>query len=237
MTSTFKAAALAAGALVLLFAPAGAYPAHRDDPTGGARNLDLTASAHPSPADPNATDQAFDTSSRWTRTVRADTTALSSVTCDGCNGDATTLEVLYLHHARDASVDNAAVAWSQCADCGGTAVSVQVVVLVDGRKVRADNRAFAVNAACSGCNTAAVAYQLVVVAPDRSRLSNEAMQELRAWVAAQAAALRHDPAAPSRRPLAAARAEQRAADGLEGLVNGDLGSRTRELDVSDAPGQ
>ncbi|MDH2413914.1 hypothetical protein [Nocardioides sp. CER19] len=234
MTSTLKAAALAAGALVLLFAPAGASYSHRDAP---ARNLDLTSSAHPSEARPNHSDQATDISSTWARTVRADTTALASTNCDGCNGDATTLQVLYVNHGRDVSVDNAAVAWSQCADCGGTALSVQVVVLAGGHQVRADNRAFAVNAACAGCNTAAIAYQLVVVTPRHSHLSKEAAQELRDWVAAQAAALRHDPAALSRRPAAAARAEQHAADGLEGLVNGDLGSRTRELDVSDAPGR
>lgn len=228
MTSTLKAVALAIGALALLLGPGGAS-AHDDEQP---RNLDLTASAHPSEASPDDSDQAVDVSSTWRRTVRVDTTALSSTTCDGCRGDATTLQVLYVNHARDVAVDNAAVAWSQCAGCGGTALSVQVVVLVDGRRVKADNRALATNAACDGCNTAALAYQLVVVSPDRSRLSKGAVQDLRDWVAAQSAALR-SPAASSRRSLGhrpSLRAE-RAANTLEGLVNDDLGSRTRELDV------
>jgi hypothetical protein len=237
ISRTLKAGALAAGALVLLSVPAGVgQSAGRGDQSwSAARNLDLTSSAHPSEAAPATTDDAFDVTSTWRRTVRADTSALASATCDGCRGDSTTLQVLYLRHGKDVSVDNAAVAWSQCAGCGGSALSVQVVVLYGGgRQIDADNRALATNAACDGCDTAALAYQLVVASPDRSRMSADALADLRSWVANQSALLRHLPTATPRKRLAAAKARkaaQRAAVTLEGLVNGDLGSRTRELDV------
>jgi hypothetical protein len=233
ITSTLRAAALAAGAIVLLSVPAGVGQSarHGDQSWSPGRNLDLTSSAHPGDAAPVSTDDAFDVSSTWRRAVRADTSALSSTTCDGCRGDSTTLQVLYLRHAKDVSVDNAAVAWSQCSGCGGSALSVQVVVLYGGRTIAADNRALATNAGCDGCHTAALAYQLVVASPDRSRLSDDAIADLRAWVANQSALLRDPPGTQRRLARSPGRATKRAATTLAGLVNGDLGSQTRELDV------
>jgi hypothetical protein len=226
MNSTLRAAALTAGALALVVgSSAGSAPAHRGD---FSQSLDLTSSAHPSEATPDVIDHAVDVSSTSARNVRAHASALASATCDGCHGDAATLQVLYVDGAADTSVDNAAVAWAQCAECRGTALSVQVVVL-DGRKVAADNRAFAANAVCAVCQVEAMAYQLVVVSPDQARLSTRASRDLRAWVRTQAAALRRDPTGLVGR--SSARAERRATATLERLVNGDRGSRTREVDV------
>jgi hypothetical protein len=160
--------------------------------------------------------------------VRADTSALTSATCDGCSGHSTTLQVVYARWPREVEVDNAAVAWSSCSRCRGTALSVQVVVMEGTRTVTANNRALATNAACKDCDTAALAYQLVVVTPHGDRLSHEATQELRDWVAAQERLLSGGSAAT---PRAQARQSTSGADTLERLVNDDLGSRTDSLDV------
>jgi hypothetical protein len=225
--ATSRIAAIASGALVLALGSTVmsslAHPGQRP------RDLDLTASAHPTEVAPTATDGAFDVSSVWRRAVRADTSALTSVTCDDCHGDATTLQVVYAHHPREVEADNAAVAWSRCTGCGGTALSVQVVVVHGGRRITADNRAFAANAACDGCDTAALAYQLVVVAPDAERLSDGATDRLRDWVRRQSRTLRESAAGAARQAPAPKAAN--AVTTLERLVNGDLDSRTDSVDV------
>jgi hypothetical protein len=222
-----RIAAITIGALVLVLgSTAMSSLAHPDQPP---RDLDLTASAHPTDVAPAATDRAVDVSSVWWRAVRADTSALSSVTCDHCRGDAMTLQVVYAHHPGEVEADNAAVAWSRCAACGGTALSVQVVVVKGGRQITADNRAFAANAACDGCDTAALAYQLVVVATDDERLSDRATDRLRDWVRKQSMDLRESAAAPARR--SPTQKAENAVTTLERLVNGDLDSRTDSVDV------
>lgn len=228
MSPALRATALAAGALALLLGPASANPAPDSAWRHPSGSLDLTTSAHPTEATRSDSDQAMEVSSARSRSVHAHTSALASADCDGCRGNATSLQVLYVHHASNVTVDNAAVAWSQCVDCGSTALSVQVVVLDGGHRIKADNRAFAANAACSACNTAALAYQLVVASPRRAHLSKSALRDLRHWVAAQSAALRGPGSPFYRQPTAKAR---RAAGTLANLVNGDLGSRTRGLDV------
>lgn len=225
--ATSRIAAIAIGALVLVLgSTAMSSVAH---PDRRPRDLDLTASAHPTDVAPAVTDRAVDVSSVWWQAMRADTSALSSVTCDDCRGDATTLQVVYAHHPDEVEANNAAVAWSRCTGCGGTALSVQVVVVSGGRQITADNRAFAANSACDGCDTAALAYQLVVVATDAERLSDGATERLRGWVRRQSRNLRESAAAPTRRaptPKAA-----NAVTTLERLVNGDLDSRTDRVDV------
>jgi hypothetical protein len=222
-TSTHRITATATAALVLVLGAtvmASVASPHGDGP----RNLDLTASAHPTEAAPRVTDQAFDVARVSGRSVSADTSALASATCDGCRAGAAAFHVIYADDADAVEVDNAAVAWSRCTRCGGWALSVQVVVVDRARRVTANNRAFATNAACAHCDTDAAAFQLVVVAPEQERLSRTTTRGLRAWVAQQARLLR----APG---PARAQAPRAAATGLAGLVNGDLGSTTESLNV------
>jgi hypothetical protein len=208
------------------------------------RNVDLTASAHPGPAGATVTDEAFNRRSAGGWQVKADTTAVSSSTCDGCAGAAQSLQILYVPYARDVTLDNAAIAWSQCRDCRAGALSVQVVVVRAGSPITANNRASAANVACEGCTTAAAAYQLVVVGKRFERLSPWAVRELRAWVDEQAQALTNPPAADLQRSLApsetdgesAAEPTEEATSALEDLVNDDLGTATLSLEV-DREGQ
>jgi hypothetical protein len=225
--ATGRIAAIAVGALVLVLGSTVMSSLARPDQRP--RDVDLTSSAHPTNVTPAVNDRAVDVASVWGRSVRADTSALSSVTCDDCRGDATTLQVIYTQDAGEVEANNAAVAWSHCTGCGGTALSVQVVVVDGGRRITADNRAFAANAACDHCDTASLAYQLVVVAPDAERLSNRATDRLRDWVRTQSRTLRESAVAGARRdptPKAG-----HAVTTLERLVNGDLDSRTDSVDV------
>ncbi|RYP84273.1 hypothetical protein EKO23_16605 [Nocardioides guangzhouensis] len=195
-------------------------------------SLDLTASAHPGEARPTVTDTAFDVDTVWWQPVRADTSALTSATCDGCTGASRTLQVVYAVRPRGVEVDNAAVAWSSCKDCGGTALSVQVVVVRGLHGITANNRALATNAGCTACSTAAKAYQLVVAAPDAGKLSRPAMAELRAWVDEQDRLLRAgDAAAPSAARGTGTSAASTPLSDLATLVNDDLGTTTKRADV------
>lgn len=208
-TTTSRILAAATGALVLVL---GSQMMSSLAHTGQRwQGIDLTASAHPTKAAPDVTDRAFHVATSWHRSVRADTSALTSATCNNCSGHSVTLQVVYARWPRELEVDNAAVAWSSCKHCGGTALSVQVVIVRGTHEVTANNRALSTNAACRDCDTAALAYQLVVVSPDSDRLSREAMQELRDWVDAQdrglrgakAAAPGHAGQAPTRAPWSA----------------------------------
>ncbi|MBD8868836.1 hypothetical protein [Nocardioides donggukensis] len=196
-----------------------AHPRHR------VKNLDLTAAAHPTEANPTVLDKASRTKWIGWRPLAVDTSATSSATCDGCRGDAVTLQLVYAHRPGDVALDNAAVAWSQCTDCRATALSVQVVMVRGGHEVTANNRALALNAACEGCLSNSLAVQLVVLDADGDELSHEAEDALRAWVDEQAAALRVDP------PAAQRRAGPGPLDSLEALVNDDLGSETLVSDL------
>jgi hypothetical protein len=229
MTPRLTRFALAASISAVLIATAGpSSVAHRYLPQ---RDLDLTASAQPASAGSTVSDRAFDNG--WTRGrhVKADTTAISTATCDGCDGAAQALQILYVSHARDGVVlDNAAVAWSQCRDCRASALSVQVVVVRKGRSLTANNRASAANVACEGCTTAAAAYQLVVAGGGNRALSGRAVRELRAWVEEQAEALRGAPMAALRGgPVPETTKDDTSA--LESLVNADLGSATLSLEA------
>jgi hypothetical protein len=186
-------------------------------------NKDLTAAAHPSMAKPDVADEAFASSWPLWSSVKADTSATASAICDGCHGDAVALQILYVDKARNAEVDNVAVAWAQCQDCRATATSVQLVVVRSGRDLAANNRALSANAACEKCLSSTLALQLVVLDPDGERLSREAEQELRAWVADQAESLKSPPP-----PTAAARrtANTRTVASIVDLVNADLDSTT-----------
>jgi hypothetical protein len=153
------------------------------------QDTDVTASAIPGGPYPEVTDEAFGVlrASGWR--FKADATATASSTCDGCRGEAVTLQVVFVRPGSRGTVDNVATAWSQCKDCTATALSVQVVVLRGDPEIRVNNRALALNAACEGCGTASAALQLVVEGGHAS-LSPWARRELERWVEEQAAVLR-----------------------------------------------
>lgn len=201
------------------------------------RDLDLTASAHPSTAEPAVADEAFAAASVRLRDVKADNTATSSATCDGCTADSASLQILYAAHAGQAQLDNSATAWNQaCAGCSSTALAVQVVVLRGAPAATPNNRAFAVNAACETCRTTSAAFQLVVVAERARRLSDASIAELQAWFDQQLALLRTPPATSTAEPAPRARRRDpvqgaEALGLLEELVNSDLGSATVSADV------
>jgi len=212
------------------------------------RDLDLTASAHPSTANPVVGDEAYAAATVHHRDVKADNTATSSATCDGCTAESASLQILYVVGAGQAQLDNSATAWSQaCVGCTSTALSVQVVVLRGAPATTPSNRAFAVNAACETCRTTAAAFQLVVVADRARRLSDGSVAELRSWFEEQLALLRAPVPTPNADPTTTAEptpnARRRdpvgvpATEGaqalgfLEELVNSDLGSDTVSADV------
>jgi hypothetical protein len=129
---------------------------------------------------------AIDASARFAAThateVHVVTSATESSTCDRCNGQALTTQVVYSDRGQVVTVDNAATAWSaQCAHCGGSALSLQIVIARAGVDVSANNRALATNAACLMCRTAAAAVQIVVItrAHSAATLSPEAMVTIR----------------------------------------------------------
>ena len=224
-TTTSRIAADRHGALVLVLGSSMMSSlAHTGQRWQG---IDLTASAHPTEAAPDVTDRAFDVTTSWQRSVRADTSALTSATCDNCSGHSVTLQVVYARWTRDLEVDNAAVAWSSCTHCGGTALSVQVVVVRGTREVTANNRALATNAACGAATPPPLPTSSWWRTPHGDRLSHEAMQELRDWVDAQdrAAARGHRGGPRGSAPVGT------GAGALERLVNDDLDSRTDAIDV------
>jgi hypothetical protein len=245
---TLRRRAATAVVLALLLGAAGTASAPASHPDPRVRDLDLVASANPSQGDPVVADDAFaDNSSSFRRTVSSVVTATGSATCDGCDATGTALQVLYVRSSRQADLDNTAVAWAQgCTDCIATALSVQVVVLRGVPSVVPNNRALAVNAACASCQASGVAFQLVVSSRQAGRLSRDALDELRTWVAEQAALLRvPDPAATPPEPsptttarLARSKADRRAKRAatsalgtLEELVTDDLGAETVSADV------
>lgn len=221
---------------ILLAGTAQATPgsSSRAHPDTDRRDLDLTASAHPSAATPVVIDEAYAAGWARNRDVKADNTATSSATCDGCTGDSASLQVLYVARPGQVQLDNSATAWNQaCVDCSSTALSVQVAVLRAPLAVVPNNRAFAVNAACETCGTASAAFQLVVVADRAQRLSDASIAELQAWFAEQRALLRAPAPAADPAPRARRRdpAGAQALGVLEALVNSDLGSDTVSADV------
>lgn len=195
--------------------------------------VDLTATVIAYEDSPQVTDNAYNEGWRPHRQVQAETTATGTVDCDGCSGTATSLQILYLSRPRAATLENVATAWTSCTDCSTTSVSVQVVVVRSVRELHANNRALAVSADCEGCRTASVAYQLVVVDRRADRLSAEARNELKAFVAEQAATA--GMASVSGRLRSAAPTESAIElDELATLVNADLGSTTLKADVDES---
>jgi hypothetical protein len=182
---------------------------------------EVLTSAHPTEVDPEVSDTATHVGSRWARSFQAEAAALASATCDGCRGNASTLDVVYARKVRKATLDNVANAWAQCTGCHATAVSVQVVVARRAKALVANNRALSVNATCTACHVRAAAFQLVVVDPDVSRLSRADIAALRQWMRDQVAM--PDPQARLDRG--------HGRDSLARLVNEALDSRTLLFDA------
>ena len=163
----WRSTAIATAAAVWLTAgvvPASASPAR-------IVHLSTVSTAQPTDQDPSV----FSTKARRlhsaARVVNVDAAATASSTCDGCSGDAVTLQIVYLRHARDMTVENLASATSSCVGCASSALSVQVVIGRTPQVLTANNRSMAVNTFCTGCTTTAAAYQFVLVSNSQRDLS------------------------------------------------------------------
>jgi hypothetical protein len=153
-------------------------------------DLDLATAAFPTAAQPRVVDHDVKVGGTYGGSPNVDTAAAANVDCDGCVGDALSIQVMNLRQARSPVVDNFAAAWAVgCKDCEAVSFSLQVIVLDAVRTVTANNRALAVNAACESCGSAAAAYQ-IVIATRNGQLSSLARQQLRGWANQQAEALR-----------------------------------------------
>lgn len=182
-------ASVVVSAVLLVVGATGSSPAAR--PVPDTRNPDLLASAHPTSARPTVSDDAFDVTRLRGFDASADTAALTSTTCDACDGQSTALHVVYAPRSQRVGLDNVATAWAQeCTGCVSTALSVQVAVVRSGLAVSPNNRALAVNVACQGCHTAALAFQVVMATEHPEPMSDAELAALQAWVADQETALR-----------------------------------------------
>ncbi|MFC7360091.1 hypothetical protein [Nocardioides astragali] len=191
-----------------------------------ARDLDLVASAQPSPLRLHDRDSAVAEVAARGGQVKADAVATTATTCAGCRGESTTLQVVYVMAPGSARLDNVASAWTQdCWDCTATALSVQLVVVGKDTRARPSNRALAVGEACATCRTATAAFQLVVQVPEVGPLPDNMLDEVRAWMDAEDAALRAAVAAGAAR-RGAERAATRALLDLRGMVVAELDGRT-----------
>jgi hypothetical protein len=183
-----RALYIAALAMLLDLAFNGATSAVTGQQHIGGRNMDAASSAQPTAAMPKVTDQSYLIRYSDKPSIKGDAVATSAAGCDGCEGSANTVQVLYLTGTRLARVDNVATAWSRCNNCRSKAVSVQLVLLSGDATLVANNRSLAENFECSGCKTVAAAYQVVLqhvaAAPSASL-----RQQLQDWAARQDASL------------------------------------------------
>jgi hypothetical protein len=191
------------------------------------RGLDAGSSAQPTATDPSVRDTSRVITSTRSRSTKADATATSSATCDGCIGETATVQVVHLGSRRGrASADNLASAWLTCSGCSTSAVSVQVLVTSSRHPVKVNNRSIAVNSSCSSCCTSAVALHFVVSGRTGRQLSSSA-RDLVAQVE-EGWADRIDTAAKASGDGHPAEAKARAASSdlagrLEQIILADLG--------------
>ena len=166
--------------------------------------------------------------------TKATAVAAATTDCDGCSGEATTLQIVYFDGSGPVTADNVANAISQCSGCVGSAVSVQVVIASKADQLIVNNRAVALNVECAGCQTSSIALQFVLVGGSRRDLSAAAkdltgqLQDVLAGKVATAAQ------APQAQARASAEAETTSiADQLQAVLVKDTGSTTvqRTIDV------
>jgi hypothetical protein len=218
---------LVGAALVLaILLPAGSA-ASSPFPSRPANRFDLTSSAQPTAAAPVRSERAVRAAVTWAASPKTDAVATTSALCDGCRGDARTVQVLWAGSAWSVRADNAAIAWASCHSCGGTAVSVQLVLTPHPVALQVNNRALAVNVGCEGCDVAAEAYQLVVMTPHRPPL-DRLRRQLSRWVEQLGAGVS---AAPSARRLSAAAVPAGDVDDLGRLVTGSVGGTVLKSSV------
>jgi hypothetical protein len=218
MMSTRSKMTIAAVAGLLVLSASG--PAAEG--VSGPVKVGLTASANPQNAVSQDTDHAFHVDSVQDVITHAATTATTSSVCDGCSGEAVSVQVMYVDHSPVMKLDNVAVAWTQdCSACDATAVSLQVVVVSGPGPLITANRALALNAACDTCDATSGAYQLVVSGNAQSRFSASTLRSLQTWASRQAGLLSR----PS--VLGLSQLQQKLALAqLALLVNDELGTGT-----------
>lgn len=200
------------------------------------RSLDSLSSAQPSAAIPTVKNVSQNFLRTGSSTAKADAGATSSAICDGCNGEATTVQVVYFDGKRGtAAADNTASAWSTCADCSASAVSVQIVVSPYRQSINVNNRALAVNADCVSCSTSAAALQFVLSGGKRRDLS-AAAKDLVSQIKAELAG-RLETAAKTADPgmarMAAEATVTEVANRIEQIIVADIGAGSvdRSVDV------
>jgi Fe-S cluster biogenesis protein NfuA len=226
----FKGLPIALLALVLDLAVTTGTSATTATPHIGGRNLDAASSAQPSPSNQTVTDYAARVRTSDRKNIKGDAVATASATCDGCSGQASTVQILYLSGTGVARVDNVAAAWSQCSSCSSRAVSVQLVLLNSPATIVANNRSLALNQACTGCRSAAAAYQLVISNASWP-LSSSLRTRLDQWAANQRAALDTGPGVSSADRLQANNQADDSLPGLQSLVTSQTGGKVVSKDA------
>lgn len=179
---------------------------------------DFTAAAVAIPVQPgtNANDSTirFQTAHGWT--AKIDSVATSSLSCDGCSAQASTVHVVYAPRTSALVADNVATAWaSECAGCSGWALSLQIVVARSASEVTAANRALSFTTLCDHCSVRAAAVQIVVIATSGRQLTPGQMDSVQALYNQIAATL-----TPTASPTTtAARAAQATSNGTATTIN------------------
>ncbi|TXN32331.1 hypothetical protein [Lacisediminihabitans profunda] len=201
----------------------------------GVGRFDTASSAIPTAAQPTAADRVDATAHAGRNAPKSVASAVATSNCDGCQGTATTFQVVYFDGSGPALADNTATAWSSCASCGASSVSVQLVVVRRAQPITVNNRALALNVACTGCSTSAAAIQFVIAGGTRRELSAQAHALIDQIQTELAASLAPAPQSNSRR-LAAPQLESlatQAADRLQKIIVSGTGAASvqRSIDL------
>jgi hypothetical protein len=221
-------------AAVVLTAASLPVPLH-DSSSSERGDASLIASAHASDIDQSATDLRAQ-SVELTKGGRARAASTASALCDGCSGEARTVQVVYVSSGGGVAADNVAVAWSSCNSCGSSALAVQVVAMRHAGDVVATNRALAVNTACTGCETDSLAIQYILVGGTGRNLS----ARVKSLLDALSAQLGEDLSAPGPRQQlgphakgsrAATTGDAEKEKALGDSLKQDLGARSVEVRI------
>ena len=197
-------------------------------------DLDAASTAIPSEAQPSVQSSDRSLIRTWAKNSKATAVAATMTNCDGCSGDATTLQVVYFDGSGPVAADNVANAVSQCQGCGGSAVSVQVVIARKADQLIVNNRALALNVGCDGCQTTAAACQFVLIGGSRRDLSAAAKDLIGQLQDALAGKLATATQAPQSQARVSAEADTASiADQLQAVLVQDTGSTSvqRNVDV------
>jgi hypothetical protein len=217
-----------------LLQPVEASDAHSPGYQQWNANLDAAASAIPTSGQPSATDQEADLLRVRQRSAKSTAVSTATSNCDGCHGEAITVQVIYFDGAGPNAADNIATAVSQCKDCSSTAASLQLVFAKQSDQLIVNNRALSINAACDGCATNATAIQLVYVGGARRDLSAATKTLVASLQATLADQIGSAPAAKSGAATAQVQSDVNSvADQLEAIVWAETGSSPiqRNIDI------